>query len=86
MNISDCVNMALIKSKKRKTEMAEYWEVASPAVINMKFVRDSWSGKDLVRLAEVTGAKLMLVYPDGDTIQVVSDVDKTAAPEGNHGQ
>jgi hypothetical protein len=70
MNISDCVNMALTKSKKRKSEMAEYWEVASPAVINMKFVRDSWSGQDLVKLAEFTGAKLMLVYPDGDSIRL----------------
>ena len=81
MNISDAVNMALVKGKKRKTEMAQYFGFSSPTVVNNKFVRNSWSGEDLVKLAEFTGGKLMLVYPDGDTIWIRSGREETEKAE-----
>ncbi len=73
MTISDCVRMALSKANKKQTEMCEYWGFAQKQTLHNKFVRNSWSGEDLVKLADFTGGKLMLVYPDGQQILILSE-------------
>ena len=82
MTISDCVRMALSKANKKQTEMVEYWGFTTKQALHNKFIRNSWSGEDLVKLAEFTGGKLMLTYPDGQQILILSDKEKPAAPEG----
>ena len=78
MTISDCVRLALTKAKRKNTDLCQYLGLTKLQTLNNKFIRDSWSGKDLVKVAELTGAKLMLVYPDELNIQIRSDEEKKA--------
>jgi hypothetical protein len=41
--------------------------------MSMKFTRDSWFGKDLVKVAKLIGADLAFVFPDGSKIMIYTD-------------
>ena len=79
MTISDCVRMALGKANRKQTDLSVYLGLSKPQSLNNKFIRNSWSGEDLVRLAEFTGGKLMIQYPDGQQVLILND--KPEAPK-----
>ena len=83
MTISKCVDMALKRAGKSKVEMTSYWGFSFPQTLAKKFSRESWSGEDLVRLAQFTGGELMLVYPEGDSIQILTDKVEEAQAEAD---
>ena len=81
MSISDIVTMALTKGNKAKLDLVGVLGVSSRNAVYNKFGRESWSAEDLARVADFTGGKLMIVYPDGQQILippppiVMSDAD-----------
>ena len=61
-----------------QSALAKAWGVSTPA-INNKFYRNSWSAEDLMKVAEITGGKLALIYPDGQQLLFLAEVP--AAPK-----
>ena len=67
MPISDKVKGLLALSGRRQIELAGVFGM-SKQTMNNKISRDSWSGKDLAKVAEFCGCKLAFVLPDGQQI------------------
>lgn len=72
MSVSDKVKALLSLSGKKQMELAEYFGM-SKQVMSNKMARDSWSAKDLARVAEFTGCKIGFILPDGQHIFVDAD-------------
>ena len=81
MPISTYVKMALAKGHKKHQDLASLYGWSKQSM-STKFSRDSWFGKDLVRVAEFTGGKLAFVYPDGQVIYIESESNEKA-PDAN---
>ena len=64
MTVSDTVNMALKKAGIRHKPLADSFGMSVPTM-NNKFSKNSWSAKDLLKVAACTGGRLAFVYPDG---------------------
>lgn len=83
MSISNSVRMALNKAGKRQIDLAKQYGCSKQAM-STKLSRESWFGKDLVRVAAFTGGRLAFVYPDGQIIYIESEKlgveDNEAAP------
>ncbi len=69
MSVSDSVRMAITKAGISQTELAKLWGTSPQAIYN-KLNLERWSAADLVRIAQITGGKLMFVYPDGQEILI----------------
>ncbi len=67
MSKSSRVKAMLEIAGKKQIELAEDFGISKQAM-NNKMARDSWSGNDLARAAELVGWKLALVSPDGQKI------------------
>ena len=78
MSVTECVWMALRKANRQQGEMAEAWGFSSRQAMNNKFSRGSWSANDLAKVAEFTGGKLVIVYPDGQEILIPPEEEKKA--------
>lgn len=78
MTISASVRMALTKAGKQQKDLADLYGVTKQSM-SMKFKRSAWFGKDLVRVAEYTGGKLVFIYPDGTMINI--EAEKEEAPD-----
>ena len=78
--ISDVVRMALLKAGMQQNELAKIWGISSRQAMNNKFARGSWSANDLANVAEITGGKLVIVYPDGQEFLVKPEAPP--APKG----
>lgn len=79
MSVSNAVRMAIAKKGMSQTSLSKVWGISTQA-INNKFYRDSWSAEDLQRVADITGGRLMFVYPDGQQILILPD--EAEKPEG----
>ena len=66
---SEAVAMALQKVHKNKRELADELNMSKYAMYN-KFYRNSWSASDLATVADKLGARLALVFPDGQHINI----------------
>jgi ribosome-binding protein aMBF1 (putative translation factor) len=75
MTVSDVVRMAIIKNGMSQADLAAAWGCSYQA-INKKFIRDTWTGNDLVKLAGILGSKLALIYPDGQQLLFLPDEPK----------
>lgn len=72
--ISSSVKSALKKANLKQNDLAESYETPkSKQSMSMKFSRNSWFGKDLVKVAKLVGADLAFVFPDGSMIKIDSD-------------
>ena len=69
VSVSDSVRMALTKAGVSQTELAKIWGTTPQAIYN-KLNLERWTGTDLARIAQITGGKLMFVYPDGQEILI----------------
>ena len=71
MIIAEAIRRALKKSKKSQTALGELWGT-TPQVINNKIRLRRWTGEELAQVAAFTGGRLMIVYPDGEQIEIDS--------------
>ena len=69
MSISDSVSAALKKACLKQNDLAAAYGKSKQSM-SMKFTRDSWFGKDLVKVAKLIGADLAFVFPDGSKIMI----------------
>lgn len=67
MAVSDKVKAILSLNGKKQAELAAYFGITSQSM-NNKMNRDSWSTKDLVRVADFVGGRVAVVLKDGQTI------------------
>ena len=75
MSISDSVSAALKKASLKQNDLAASYGKSKQSM-SMKFTRDSWFGKDLVKVAKLIGADLAFVFPDGTKIKIDTDDQK----------
>ena len=80
MTASDKVRGLLALNGKRQTDLAEAFGM-SKQTMNNKLNRDSWSARDLVRVAEFCGCKLAFVLPDGQNIFFDTEPDIEKSPD-----
>lgn len=76
MTISDGVKAALLVSGKKQKDLMEIFDTTKQG-ISTKVTKDRWFGRDLVKVAELVGADLAFVFPNGTTIKIQND-----EPEG----
>ena len=81
MKISDTIRMALLKGGRSQADLAQRWGFTSRQAMNNKFARGSWSANELSNVAEFTGGKLIIRYPDGQEIPVAPETDLTKKPD-----
>lgn len=67
MSVSDKVKGLLALSGKKQIDLAAYFGM-SKQVMSNKMARDSWSAKDLAKVADFVGCKVGFVLPDGQHI------------------
>jgi hypothetical protein len=77
MSISNKIRSALSLGNKKQIELSEYLG-KSEQTINYKFIKESWTASDLIRVAELTGSKLAYIFPDGTQVVFsVADANPT---------
>ena len=74
MVASDAIKMALIAGKKAQADLADELGVSKQAIGN-KMTRGNWTCADLLKVATLTGGKLLFEYPDGSKI-VIDDAEE----------
>ena len=74
MSVSDKVKGLLALSGKRQIELADYFGMTKQTMSN-KMARDSWSAKDLAKVAEFAGCRVGFVLPDGQHICLEPNLD-----------
>ena len=80
MSITNSVKMALTKAGKKQIDLAKLYGWTKQSM-STKFSRESWFGKDLVKVAAFTGGRLAFVYPDGQIIYIDHEEEKEEAPD-----
>lgn len=75
MTVSNKVKSVLALTERKQNELAEYFGM-SKQTMNNKMSRDSWSGKDLARVAKFVGGQLVFILPDGQQIKITLDADE----------
>ena len=72
MSVTNIVRMARDKKGLSQAGLAEAMGMTRQSLSN-KSTRDSWTAVDLMKVAEITGGKLMIVYPDGQQLLFLPD-------------
>lgn len=80
MAVSDKVKAILTLNGHKQTELAAYFGI-TPQSMNNKMNRDSWSAKDLVRVADFVGGRVAVILNDGQTIFLDSEEKEKASDE-----
>ncbi len=75
MAVSNKVKALLAMCNKRQIELAQIFSMSKQSM-NNKFAKDSWSAKDLIKVAEFTGCKVAFVLPDGQQIIIENETPK----------
>lgn len=74
MSVSDKVKGLLVLSGRRQIELADYFGMTKQTMSN-KMARDSWSAKDLAKVAEFAGCRVGFLLPDGQHIFLEPNID-----------
>ena len=69
MTLSEAVHVALKKAGKNHQDLTRLWG-NTPQAMSNKFRLERWSGQDLLRVADFTGCRLALIFPDGQEIRI----------------
>lgn len=72
--VSEKVKAVLSLTGKKQSDLAAHIGIAAQSVAN-KMNRDSWSGKDLAKVAEFVGGRLAFILPNGQ--QIIIDCEET---------
>lgn len=67
--ISKSVKAALLEADKKQIDLAAVMDMSKQTMSN-KMALDRWSGKDLLKVADLTGCRLAFVFPSGKTIEI----------------
>lgn len=67
MNMSDGIKTVLSAAGKTQADLTEVFGVSPQAIAN-KQSRESWSLKELLQIASVTGGKVFVEFPDGTKV------------------
>ena len=67
--ISKSVKAALLEADKKQIELAGMMDMSKQTMSN-KMALDRWNGKDLLKVAELTGCRLAFVFPNGKVIDI----------------
>ena len=68
-DITSVVKMALLKSGKKQLDLGGVFGMSAASISNkIRGGRISWD--DLALIAEFTGGKLCIVYPNGENISI----------------
>ena len=73
MTTSSRVKALLELTETEQGSFAAAFGMTTPQAMNNKLRRDSWSAKDLAKAAEICGAKLAFVLPDGSQLILAPD-------------
>ena len=66
MNVSDSIKMLMIKTGKKRGDIAACLNIKPQAVSN-KLYRNSFSAVELVKIADFCGVSLCFLSPDDNT-------------------
>ena len=72
MALSDKIKGIIIMVGKQQHDLAQNFGM-SKQVMNNKLSRNSWSGKDLITVADFVGGQLAIILPDGQKIILDDD-------------
>ena len=75
MNISDSVIAALKLAGLRQKDLAEMFGKTKQSM-STKVTKDQWFARDLVRVANLVGADLAFVFPNGTKIKIDKDLQE----------
>lgn len=73
MTTSSRVKALLELTGVEQTDFATAFGMTTPQAMNNKLRRDSWSAKDLAKAAQICGAKLAFILPDGSQLIISPD-------------
>lgn len=73
MNISASVTSLLALTGKNRVDLVPILNMSNQYTLSNKFVKSSWSGADLIKVAEFCGCKLAFVLPDGERVVLAID-------------
>ena len=76
--VTDTIRMAVTKTGNKMKYLDDNWfnDNKPHNVIYNKTVRDSWSARDLIKVATLTGSRLAFVFPDGQQIYFDPDAEE----------
>lgn len=77
VRISDAVSSAMKISGVKQKDLMPVFHTTKQGV-STKLARNSWYGKDLVKVAEAVGADLAFVFKDGTIINIRNDEEAPA--------
>lgn len=80
MAISDKIKALLALRGRKNADLAAYFGM-SPQSMNNKLSRDSFSAKDLVKVADFVGGRVAIVLNDGQTVWFDSTGTKTSTED-----
>ncbi len=72
MAIADKVRAVLALEGKKNTELAAFFGM-TPQSMNNKLSRDSFSAKDLIKVADFVGGRIAIVLSSGQMIYLDSE-------------
>ena len=70
MEVSDAVMHALRVSGKKQSDLVEILKVSSPQAANKKVRESRWTVDDLIKVADLTGGKILFQMPDGEQFEL----------------
>lgn len=82
MKISDAVKSAMELSGVKQKDLMPLFHTTKQGV-STKIGRNSWYGKDLVKVAKAMGADLAFVFPNGTIIKILNDEQEEADDQSN---
>lgn len=68
MSISQKVKALLSLTGKKQVDLMDPLDMGSKQSMSNKFSNGRWSAEDLVKVADVCGAKVAFILPDGQQI------------------
>ena len=80
MSVSAAIRSALKKAKLNQIKLSLYWGT-TPQVISNKMRLERWTGEEIATVAELTGGKLVILYPDGEQIPIEATKKAVKTPE-----
>lgn len=70
MEVSDAVTLALRAAGKKQADLVGVLKVKTPQAANKKVKESRWTAEDLIKVAELTGGKLLFQMPNGEQYEL----------------
>lgn len=79
MSVSEQVKTLLAKRKVKQKSLIKVLDCETPQSVNNKFRLERWTAADLIKVANLCGARLAFILPGGERIFLT---DSTPATPG----